>query len=403
MDNQIIQWAQILHIYQPPGWTPKVIRRVVQEAYEPLITNLEKLPDAHITLNITASLTEQLVDLGFNDLLKRLGALASSGQVEFLTSAAYHPILPLLPDAEIHRQIDLNHEINKSVFGEAWSPKGFWPPELAVSERLFHLLKERGLEYVVASDLAYDGKLSGPQPTTRYVTQQSDMTVVFRSRKLSDAFLDSCVRDEHTFHDVIGRDHTAPIVTAVDGENLGHHRKEMDEIWLEVMSSDHFTTLTLSELLAQARGKQSFPLHHSSWSSREDELANNIPFGLWQHPNNPIHQLLWQLTNLAINSTARSTAEAREALDRALNSDHYWWASAEPWWSVELITQGAQRLERVIELGQNTQDASQAKQLVKKITETSQKWQANGTAALKKQQVSAYYKHINFFGGEQIT
>ena len=62
----------------------------------------------------------------------------------------------------------------------------------------------------------------------------------------------------------------------------------------------------------------------------------------------------WELTDLAIRNVEhferakQVTAAQRAALDRALHSDQYWWASAEPWWSIEMIEAGAKELRDVV-------------------------------------------------------
>lgn len=397
-----IRWVQVLHWYQPPRWSPTVIRRVAREAYEPLIAHLEHLPNVHITLNICASLSEQLFSLGYDALLSRIARLSERGQIEFLASAAFHPILPLLPDAEVRRQIEINTQINQIIFGSAWKPVGFFPPELAVSDRLLATLSDFGFTYVIADDIAQTGSRGEADPTKRFVARGEDISVVFRSQHLSDAFLDAAITNEHAFHDAVGRTRTTPFITAIDGENLGHHRRDMSAIWLNLVSSPHFTTETVSEYRATCRGREVFSLHPSSWSSREDELAAHIPYGLWQHPNNPIHQLLWNLTNLALEAAKHGPSESREALDRALNSDHFWWASASPWWSMELVLQGARRLVHVTQLSNQPEILNAARAIERNIAKHCYNWHHEGIARERQRESRAYYQRINFFGGERL-
>lgn len=400
--NAPIRWVQVLHWYQPPRWSPTIIRRVAREAYEPLVAHLEHLPDVHVTLNICASLSEQLFALGYDALLSRIARLAEAGQIEFLGSAAFHPILPLLPDAEFRRQIELNAQINQMIFGSTWKPVGFFPPELAVSDRLFAILSDFGFAYAIADDIARTGTRAEADSTRRHVARGTDLSVVFRSQHLSDEFLNAAVTDEHTFHDAVGRNRTTPFITAIDGENLGHHRREMSAIWLNLVSSPHFITETVSEYRTTCRGREIFSLHPSSWSSREDELAAHIPYGLWQSPNNPIHQLLWGLTDLARSAAQQGPAEAREALDRALNSDHFWWASASPWWSVELVLQGARRLVRVIELSGQSAILNTARATERNIAKLCNNWHHQGVASERQRESRAYYNRARFFGGERL-
>ncbi len=394
-------WAQILHVYQPPHWTPRVIRRVTHEAYEPLITHLEQLPNVHLTLNLPASLAEQLLELGYGSLLDRLHQLVQRGQIELLGTGAFHPLLPKLPASEIRRQIELQHECLKKIFSD-YQPRGFFPPELAISSKLLKILSEFGYQYCITDDAASPVSLPLDYARTRYVDAVSGVTLVMRSRHFSDAFLDAHVTSEHTFHEAVGRGQTIPIITAIDGENLGHHRPGMDRTWKRIVSSDHFTCITAQELLHHSRGRHEMLSRACSWSSRPEELVSRIPYGLWDHPENPIHQLLWQLTHLAIQAAEHGPKEAREDLDRSLNSDHFWWASAEPWWSVELVQQGAMRLLHVIQKTSHADKQAHAKRLIHRILHLLVQWQGTGIAKKKQRAIRRYYTLQQYFGGKPV-
>ncbi len=105
--------ALFLHIYQPPTQSSEFVRKITGESYKRIIDLLEEYPRVKITLNINASLTQQLEREGFGTLIERIGKLGERGQIEFVGSGAYHPILPELPRKEIVRQIKLNTKINQ--------------------------------------------------------------------------------------------------------------------------------------------------------------------------------------------------------------------------------------------------------------------------------------------------
>ena len=103
----VVYFAFLWHIYQPPVQIAPVIKQIVNESYRPIIAALRDHPEARITLNINATLTEQLQDYGYTDIIEGLATLASRGQIEFTSSGKYHPLLPLIPEPEILRQIKL--------------------------------------------------------------------------------------------------------------------------------------------------------------------------------------------------------------------------------------------------------------------------------------------------------
>ncbi|HVY12118.1 MAG TPA: UvrB/UvrC motif-containing protein, partial [Alphaproteobacteria bacterium] len=71
---------------------------------------------------------------------------------------------------------------------------------------------------------------------------------------------------------------------------------------------------------------------------------------------------------------------AREKLDRALRSDQYWWASARPWWSIEMIERGAKELyDAVLAIPKLPDDTRErARHLYHTIVFTAFDWQRSG-------------------------
>ena len=69
-----------------------------KESYQKLIQGLKENPNAKLTLNINACLTELLVENGFQALISDIKDSAQKGQIEFTGSAKYHAFLPLLPE-----------------------------------------------------------------------------------------------------------------------------------------------------------------------------------------------------------------------------------------------------------------------------------------------------------------
>jgi len=137
-----LYWVNFLHFYQPPFLSPALLKIIIKESYEFILKHLEKYPNRKLTLNISGSLTEHLKKED-QSVLNRLKKLVVDGQVELVSSAKYHPILPLLPLMEVKRQIKLHDDINRAVFGAAYQPTGFYLPEMAYSRPVAELLGER--------------------------------------------------------------------------------------------------------------------------------------------------------------------------------------------------------------------------------------------------------------------
>ena len=88
------------------------------------------------------------------------------------------------------------------------------------------------------------------------------------------------------------------LITAFDGENLGHHRKHLADLWSRILESPNIQNITYSEYLDILKDKDSIEVEPlaSSWSTEIKDLQENIPYSLWQHPKNQLHQYQWQLT-----------------------------------------------------------------------------------------------------------
>lgn len=73
-------WANFLHIYQPPTQTEEGVRKAAGECYRKLVEILSRHQCARITLNINASLTEQLDRYGLHDLIDGLRRLRNGAR-----------------------------------------------------------------------------------------------------------------------------------------------------------------------------------------------------------------------------------------------------------------------------------------------------------------------------------
>lgn len=396
--NEKLYWANVLHIYQPPTQTEWIVRKVTREAYHRLVRGLEQTPKAKITLNICGSLTEQLVKYGHEDVVKDLAELAKKGQVEFIGSAAYHPILPLLPEEEIIRQIRINEDINKKYFGSIWNPKGFFPPELAVSLGLAKILKKLGYKWVIADELAYNGKFNEVKFDKIYeVKDIFDFYIFFRKRQASDFMSRGLPRTPERL--ISGLKHLTKkddfyLLTALDGETFGHHKTGLDKVLFDAYGKNQFESVNISELLSRIKKREVISPISCSWSSNRQEIRAGIPFGLWKHPKNRIHTLQWRLTEQAIQNIWQVKNESdnkwkfgRTLLDRALHSDQYWWASGRTgfgvgrlMWSLEMIEAGANELKRVIYATPNVSGKAKlaAHNLYDRIIRAAFSWQREG-------------------------
>lgn len=398
-------WAPFLHLYQPPTQFPRVLRKIAEESYVPLVSFLERNPHAKLTLNISASLTQQLDEIGFEDVLSDLRRLAERGQVELTGSAAFHPLLSRIPFSEISRQVRLNEEINREFFGEVYKPRGFFPPEMAYSKKVGDAVAELGYEWILVEDCS-----SSIQPVDFdrvYQLDKLDLAVFFRNKKLSIAIAFNQVKNAAEFETLAEKelkevDSTSSprgdfILVALDGETFGHHHKDGFEILEGIY--DKFESWTISELVSRyPKGEENDPME-STWAASHADCKKGSIYPRWDDPGSPLHPKQWELYRLAIdvvrNSKFRSSEitklrnyeitgvpgenltsgekrwlEAREILDRAIHSDQFWWASHNPHWHPAMVERGADLLLKAILATPEVSEAKEqrARELYQEIT-----------------------------------
>ncbi|MFC1688003.1 UvrB/UvrC motif-containing protein, partial [Patescibacteria group bacterium] len=142
----------------------------------------------------------------------------------------------------------------------------------------------------------------------------------------------------------------------------------------------------ISDLPKHFSKSQAVQPKKSSWALMKKDIENNTPYARWQDPENEIQQMQWKLTDMAIRQidqikhTHPLYTKVRTALDRSIHSDQYWWASAQPWWSIEMIEAGAKELKDVILMSpaSSKKEKETAERLYQDIIYTSFDWQRSG-------------------------
>jgi predicted glycosyl hydrolase (DUF1957 family) len=381
-------WANFLHIYQPPTQKEFWVKKIATESYRKLTKGLKENPKARLTLNINAVLTELLEKYNCRDVIADIKMLASRGQIELTASAKFHPFLPLMPEKEIIRQIELNSKTNKKFFGDAFNPKGFFPPEMAYNRRVGETVAKLGYQWTILDELAFSGSMNDIDWTQLYTLKgHNDFMVFFRERESSFRILAAQISMSTMMIQLLkNRIHSGEyLITAMDGETFGHHRPGLEDLLFGLYQSDELQSVTISELPDLFKKRQSVDPRPSSWALMKRDIEQNTPFSRWKDRHNTVHTLQWQLTNLALKTVAdmkptdKRFKYVRDHLDRALHSDQYWWASAMPWWSIEMIEAGAKDLKDTILISSAPKKSKElAVRLYRDIIFTAFDWQRSG-------------------------
>lgn len=381
-------WSNFFHLYQPAEQQPDILEAIVAQSYRPLLKYFAENPHVRLTINVTGALLELFDRYNHRDLLDYLRRAGKEGRIEFTSSAKYHAFLPFMDEEEVVRQIQANDETNRFYLGDAYAPQGFFPPEMAWKPTLTPIIEQLGFKWVLLDEIALTGTPGEVDYTKLYQVQNTKLLVFFRERRLSNLIMSAVVRSKETLEDAMREDlkKNRYLVTAMDAETFGHHRPGLETMLFNVLESKKFDLVTISELPRHFKNiTQANPVP-STWASSRADIDKGIQFLSWSDPENVIHRWQWELVRLVarevykLPGTNPRYPEVRKKLDLALASDHFWWASAKPWWSMEMVEDGAYRLLETLRMIPDVpHDAlARAKDLYEHIVSTGFQWQRSG-------------------------
>ena len=362
-------WINFLHFYQPANAADYIIDKALEKSYWRLLRLMEEHPELRMTWNFSGCLLERLEKNP--DFLARLKFLVKKGRVELVGSAAYHGFLPLLPVAEVKRQIKANEKILRRHFGRNFKPTGFFLPEMAYSSVVARIIKRLGYSWIILDEISYSGNLRRQFPGREvFLDDASGLKVVFRSREQSSAyppdqilaahqkFLKSEKAAGHLMKDRADDFY----LTATDAELYGLRHEDPTAELEKLVKIKDLKTMTISALIKNYRKKPvKINLYPASWEATPAEIKSGRPYVLWQDKNNQIQSDLWRLANLALSLEVKFKQDKnfywyRWHLVRGLASCTFWWASARDFskifgpyaWSPDEIERGLEDLVRSV-------------------------------------------------------
>ena len=143
----VVFFSFLFHIYQPPVQIAPVVKQIVNESYRPIVEALKSHPEAKITLNINGTLTEQLHDFGYDDLIEGiikfmrvdyLGPLNLGNPAEFTIIELAKKILELTNSKSKIKFLSLPQDDPKQRQPDITKAKRLlnWQPKISLDEGL---------------------------------------------------------------------------------------------------------------------------------------------------------------------------------------------------------------------------------------------------------------------------
>jgi predicted glycosyl hydrolase (DUF1957 family) len=293
--------------------------------------------------------------------------------------------LPLLPPAEVRRQIEINDETNRRYFGDAYQRKGIFLPEMAWSPELAPMLEDQGFEWVMLDELAYNGRVNEVDYTKTYRVAGTKLKAVFREHRLSATIMSAAPRDIERLKEA-AREEAGPeryVVTAMDGETFGHHRISHEQLLFAMFADEEIRLTGTSDLLTKFTDVVEVPTVACTWASNAADIAEGTAFISWNDPSNELHRLQWELVHFTVKALGElanddpSYPKLRAQLDIAMGSDPMFWAAAKPWWMIEHIERGAYQLLAILQELPGIA-ATQGLDLYQRIMAMAWDWQRTG-------------------------
>jgi hypothetical protein len=354
-----LMWANLINMYQPPNCDRAELERIVNKSYLPLLRLFAQNSEWKFSLNLPGSTVELLIRTGFGQIIKKLAELADKGQVDFTMTPKYQPLIPLLSEDDIDRQIEAHNKICKRYFGINYAPRGLHSPFLAYSQTVAKTAARFGLKWVTIDQISLSNGSTPSGSGSLFMDKSAGGVILMpRHRELSEQlegnlwakkvprssaeFIQSatqaCANDKY-------------FITITDADSFGYRQPGRYGLLRALYIENKLKRITISELRLLIKKKEFVKPTEGSAESRPNDMKRKKPFQLWQNENNTIQQILWQLFNLSTaeikNAGAKGDPQflrAREMYDMASASINWLMSSASPWWNSAYALQMADDL-----------------------------------------------------------
>lgn len=302
--------------------------------------------------------------------------LQNAGQIEVTITPYYHPILPILidpastheamPDCPLHANHqphpeDARAQMEKAIrfyedrFGR--KPRGVWPSEGSVSQKVAELFADLGIEWF-ASDEAILARSIGASLSPGAGKSKGDRNRLYRPYRVNSGKGPAMVFRDHALSDLIGFDYHqhwdgkaaakdflsrlhairdawdelgAPLVTVIlDGENCWEYYPNdgedfLDSLYEAIQSDPAIEAVTVSEAL---KGRESLPIERLSAGSW---INGNFHIWIGEEADRKAWMLL-ENARAALTRAETAGGYSREVLKEAWEeiyiaegSDWFWW------------------------------------------------------------------------------
>src|SRR5205085_4835612 len=144
-----LRLALAIHIHQPVGNFSGVFENAYRDSYAPLLEVLGRYPQVPVSLHISGSLLEWLIE-AHGEYIDTVRSLTERGQIEIVGGPFYEPILAAIPAVDRIGQISAYSRYLEQLFGA--KVRGAWVPERVWEQAFVSDLTRAGIEYTILDD-----------------------------------------------------------------------------------------------------------------------------------------------------------------------------------------------------------------------------------------------------------
>jgi hypothetical protein len=283
---------------------------------------------------------------------------------------------------------------------------------MGYSPKVGKVISSLGYPLILVDEISFKGGKENAPKDKLFCLENTQTVTVFRERSVSNCIMSALVRNRQEFYKILGDEvnKRAYLATAMDGETFGHHRPGLEKVLFRILSAKRIKQVFLSELPKYFKAEDQVSPLISTWASTSEDIEQGLQFYSWKNPRNRVHHLQWEFLKYvrSLINKRKYSEKVLEKFDRAISSDQFFWASGEPWWSIEMIEKGAWSLFKVLkDLSENNRELKKGEKYYRDILSTAFWWQRNGKIGLLakkyKEAVRIPFKERTFgVGGAKI-
>ncbi len=336
-------WANVINLYQPPGIERSELEKIVNLSYIPLLAIFEKNPKYSMTLNLPGSTVDLLIRTGFGTIINTIAALAENGQVDFTVTPTYQPVIPLMAEDDIDRQIEAHNKICRRYFGIYYRPAGLFSPYQAYSPKVTKTGARFALKWVVIND----SSINSNNHSALYMDKSAGGILILPanselSRQLNGAFnARNLPRSATEFIQSVSKQtaNDRYLITIADAASFGYLHAGRNGLLGALYKDPKLRPVSVTQLRRFIKRKEFARPVDSSSETINQGGRNKRPFLAWDDSKSPVQQTLWKIFSIAVSEIKNAGAKgdpqyarAREMMDAASAGINWIMTAAKPWW-----------------------------------------------------------------------